>query len=61
MIRLEEDLGPTAKETSQWMRMAVTAGNELTEARIKDLIKEKGELSLYHACEEGTIPQIRAN
>ena len=42
MTKLEEDLGPTAENTSKWMRMAVTAGNDLSESRIKDLIKERG-------------------
>lgn len=39
---LHKEMDPIAAESNQWMRSAVTAANELTEARIKELIKSKG-------------------
>ena len=60
MTKLEEDLGPTAENTSQWMRMAVAAGNELSEARIKDLIKERGGVKALPRARRGSNPDQKS-
>ena len=39
---LQIELGDTAEQTTQWMRAAVAAGNELSESRLKGLIKIEG-------------------
>jgi len=39
---IKTEMEPIAAEASAWMRLSVTTANELSEARIKDLIKTRG-------------------
>jgi hypothetical protein len=39
---LHKEMDPVAQDTTQWMRAAVAAANELTETKIKELIKTRG-------------------
>jgi hypothetical protein len=39
---IKAEMEPIATEASAWMRLSVTTANELSESRIKDLIKSRG-------------------
>jgi hypothetical protein len=54
LTALENDLGPHAEQTSSWMRMAVSAGNELSENRLKELIKARGGTNAVPRAKRGS-------